>query len=263
MQEDHVVFETPELVRIDLELAGVGSRFLAGVVDSLLQTLVILGLGLALGLFRTLMTGDTTRLLTSGGILLFSSLLIIIAYYMIFELTWGGQSPGKRMAGLVVVRDDGGPIGLTESAVRNILRIVDLLPVYYTLGMISILVTRKCKRLGDLAAGTIVVKVRRYEAPEAVEPTESVPTALEQRQDPLVTQAMIHIASLSPQEVDTLRRFIERRDELTVESRRQVAERLAEGFRHRFPALQPQDVPSAEVFLDVLWRAWQTSRTVQ
>ena len=258
MHEEHVALETPEHVRLHLELAGVGSRFLAGFVDSLLQAVLIVGIGLAIGYGRWALTGDETRIWTNVAIVVVSSVLIIIVYYMVFELAWGGQSPGKRMAGLVVVRDDGSPIGFTESAIRNILRLVDLLPIYYTIGMASIFLTRNCKRLGDIAAGTIVIKVREFvprELDEVPVEAEALPSEAGAFADPLVQRARAHVAALTPQESDTVARFMERRMELEPASRRAVAERIAESLRHKFPALSPQDAPDPEVFLEIIHQA--------
>lgn len=256
MHEERVTLETPEHVELHLELGGVGSRFLAGFIDSLAQLALIAGLGLAAGYSRWAITGDPTKIGMNVAIVVFSSMLIIIAYYIIFELAWGGQSPGKRMAGLVVVRDDGGPVGLSESAVRNILRIVDILPVYYTLGMAFIFLTRKCKRVGDLAAGTIVIKVRET-APRAVLQAPPAPAGEGPAEltDALVLRARAHIAALSPQELDTVARFVERRAELEPDGRRAVAARIAEGLRHKFPALSPQEAPDPEVFLEIIHQA--------
>lgn len=256
MHNERVTLETPEHVELHLELAGVGSRFLAGFVDSLAQLALIVGLGFALGYTRWAITGDPSKLGMNVAIVIFSSMLIVIAYYIIFEMAWGGQSPGKRMAGLVVVRDDGGPVGLSESALRNILRVVDILPAFYTLGMAFIFLTRKCKRIGDLVAGTMVIKVRET-APRAVQQAsaEAPGRSPEALTDALVLRARAHIAALSPQELDTVARFVERRAELEPEGRRAVAARIAEGLRHKFPALSPQEAPDPEVFLEIIHQA--------
>jgi len=259
MNTDQVRLETPEHVELEFELAGIGSRFLAGFVDSFLQAIVIVALGAAAGFMRWMGGVDDTRVWAGVAVVLMSAMLIIIAYYMAFELLWGGQTPGKRAAGLVVVRDDGGPIALNESAIRNILRFVDILPIYYTVGMISILATKQCKRLGDMAAGTIVVKVREFvpeelsrdDSEEQVEAAAPAPVA-----DPLVVRAKVHVPALTPQDVDTVRRFVERRLELEPTSRAAVATRIAEGLRHKFPALSPAEVPDAEVFLNVVHQAY-------
>ena len=294
MQEEHVSLETPEHVELQLELAGIGSRFAAAVLDSLLQVLLILGIGFVVGYTRVLTTGDETKVNTYIGIAVFASMLLIIIYYMVFEMLMRGQSPGKRAAGLVVVRDDGGPIGFTESAIRNILRIVDLLPFYYTIGMIFIFFTRRCKRLGDIAAGTIVIKVRDFtprqagqagrpvpvgqaslladNAPPAsqssllgpgappVGQTTLTPGAVPRPPgpppvDPLVLRAQVHVSTLAPQEIETLERFMGRRFELDPQTRASVAQRIADSLRPRFPGVPLEETPSPEVFLEVVWQA--------
>jgi uncharacterized RDD family membrane protein YckC len=257
MLDDTLNLETPEHVELELALAGIGSRFLAGFIDSLFQALIILALGLVAGYLRWFATGDPSRLGLSIGIAAVSAILIIILYYLIFELAWGGQSPGKRMAGLVVVRDDGGPIGLTESAVRNILRIVDILPVYYTVGMVAILLNRRSKRLGDLAAGTLVIKLRQF-VPKQLEqpaPAAPAPTPFALASDPLVARVRTQLSALTPRELDTVARFVGRRFELQEASRRALAERIAAGLRAKLPGVSVQEVPDPEVFLDLVHRA--------
>lgn len=264
MHDERVTLETPEHAEVHLELAGIGSRFAAGAIDSLLQAVLVLAIGLAVGHTRWALTGDASKVNMYIGIAVFSTMLIIIAYYMAFELAWGGQSPGKRMAGLVVVRDDGSPIGFQESAVRNILRIADMLPSLYTAGLVSIFATKSCKRLGDLAAGTIVIKVRDYvprefdDAPAEGAEESPVDGAAHDRRGPtdtLIERVQAHIRNLTPREIETVTRFIERRMELEPDSRLQVAARIADSLRHKLPALPPEEAPSPEVFLEIIHAA--------
>ena len=79
-------------------------------------------------------------------------------YYIVFELAWGGRTPGKRVAKIRIVRADGGPAGASEIVVRNLVRMIDMLPVGYLIGLITMLANRQARRLGDFAAGTLVVK---------------------------------------------------------------------------------------------------------
>jgi uncharacterized RDD family membrane protein YckC len=260
MQQDSVSVETPEHISVEFELAGIGSRFLAALMDSLLQLLLLLALALGVGQVVALTSGDESQMPLIAGIVAVSSMLIIIVYYIAFEMTLGGQSPGKRLAKLVVVRDDGSPITFSESAIRNILRLVDILPIFYTVGMLSVFITGNCKRLGDIAAGTLVVKVRNLRqedlgmaAPEAETVAEAGPVSLPA--DPLVQRAALHLSALTGQELDTLTRYMERRLELSPDSRVEVAERLAETLRPKFPAISAQDCPDAEAFLDVVAQA--------
>lgn len=86
---------------------------------------------------------------------------VVWGYYVFFELVWHGQSPGKRWIGLRVIKEGGYPIGFADSAIRNLLRIIDFLPFDCTVGVVVMLLDRRSRRLGDLAAGTLVVKERR------------------------------------------------------------------------------------------------------
>ncbi|NSW57882.1 MAG: RDD family protein [Armatimonadetes bacterium] len=261
MQSDQVTLETPERVELEFELAGIGSRFLAAVIDSLLQFLILVALALALGASRWVFTGNLDSIGLSALLVFMSSMLVVVIYYVAFEMAWAGQSPGKRLAGLVVVTDQGGPLSFTQSLVRNILRLVDILPILYMTGFFSILVTRQCKRLGDMAAGTLVIKVRTFEPAGDESADEPAPDAPRYSHPVgLVARAMPGVASLSPRERETVVRFTQRRFELDEASRRDVAERIAEGLRQKFPALSIQEVPDAEVFIQIVYDAWMASQ---
>jgi uncharacterized RDD family membrane protein YckC len=139
--------ETPEGVTIDLRVAGPVPRSLAFAIDFGIRALAYLGLavGLAtLGRFGT-------------GVLLIAFFGLEWFYPVLFEVYGQGATPGKRMLGLRVVHDDGVPVGWSGAMIRNLLRAVDFLPFFYACGLVSILLTRDFKRLGDLAARTVVV----------------------------------------------------------------------------------------------------------
>src|SRR5207253_4643105 len=130
------------------------SRFASAVVDFVIQAALLVAI----------LVGG--RVLAGGGgavlaILTVASFLVVAAYDIVFEVFASGRTPGKGLNGLRVVRTDGSPVGFFTSAVRNVLRLADLLPGMYLAGIVSILVTRRNQRLGDLAAGTLVVRERR------------------------------------------------------------------------------------------------------
>jgi len=116
-------------------LAGVGSRFAAAFLDYLIQLAIIIALGLALGLGVGLSPG------TSGfaaAVWVVLSFLLFVGYDVTFEVLAAGRTPGKRANGLRVVREDGGPVTFPISAARNVLRIIDILPGMYLVGILSI-----------------------------------------------------------------------------------------------------------------------------
>jgi len=255
MHEDNLTLQTPEQVELHLELAGVGSRLLAAVVDSLLQVLVLLGLGLALGAVRWVTSGDLSRLGANLAIAGGAAVLVVIAYHTVLETLWAGQTPGKRLAGLAVVRDDGGPAGIGEVLVRNVLRVVDFLPAFYALGLVVLFVGRGGKRIGDIAAGTVVVKAGHAEAGDLEaalgEETEAP------RPDAAVPALRACRIVITPQEAAAVARYLERRHELPPESRRELALRLAEATRSRFPGLLPGELSDPEAYLEALHRSWR------
>jgi len=142
--------------------------FIAALVDTAiiagLQGVVMIFGGLVAGYFFILSeNAPSVETLSAWIIGLFGlvSFVFLWGYYIFFEMIWNGQTPGKRLARLRVIRGDGGPIGLTESVIRNLIRLVDFLPLIYGLGVVVMFVDGKARRLGDLAAGTMVVIEQR------------------------------------------------------------------------------------------------------
>ncbi|HEV8207866.1 MAG TPA: RDD family protein [Acidimicrobiia bacterium] len=212
--DDRVTIATPEGVELELVLAGVGSRFAASLLDVAVQLGAIFALAVVLG-----------PLGTNGFVLaayLVAIFLILFAYDIALE-TWNrGRSIGKLAAGLRVVRAGGEPEGFLTAAVRNFLRIVDFLPAFYVVGVISILVTSRNQRLGDLAAGTLVVRERRQAVPPAATylPPPGGAPFLEW-----------DVSGVSVDDVATLRQFLERRVSLSPGARAHLATDLAARVR--------------------------------
>ena len=164
---DQLSIETPEQVTLEFPVAGIGSRFVAVLLDHL----IIAGgfLVLFLVFFAAAAAAGQHALESLAGKwflagLIFVSFLLIWSYFALFEAFWHGQTPGKRAMKLRVIKDAGRQITLFESLARNLLRVVDYLPSLYLTGVITMLCNKRNKRLGDLAAGTIVVH-ERGEAP--------------------------------------------------------------------------------------------------
>jgi uncharacterized RDD family membrane protein YckC len=143
--------ETPEGIELDLPLAGPVARAQAWLVDAAVR----LGIGMAASLVA-LPLGALGR-----GFTLIVLFLLTWVYPVLFEVLRRGATPGKAMVGLRVVHDNGTPVGWTASAVRNLIRAADFLPFGYAAGLLSCLCDRDFRRLGDLAAGTVVVHAER------------------------------------------------------------------------------------------------------
>jgi hypothetical protein len=132
------------------------------------------------------------------------------------EVFFKGQTPGKKLVGIRVVRADGSPVGLFESAVRNLLRFVDFLPAFYPVGLVTMLIDRQNRRLGDLAAGTVLVRVEKVDLSRyAPSPTAGVASAA---------------APLSAQEAEVLTDFLQRADDLEPAARERLGALLAGRF---------------------------------
>ena len=148
---------TPEGVSLELPLAGLGSRFVALLVDFLLQGFAFAGL-------VVLLVVTATGGYAAAAIVAVAIFALLFAYPVAFELGAGGRTPGKRWSSLRVVGDDGSPVTFRASALRNVLRLVDILPAMYLVGTVAIFATRNNQRLGDIAAGTLVVREPRAAA---------------------------------------------------------------------------------------------------
>ena len=138
-------YETPEGVELDLRLAGPLVRACAWAIDAGIRGVLYLAIGYLFSIF--------------GGVglslMLISFFLLEWFYPVVFELR-SGQTPGKKALGIQVVNDNGTPVNWSASVLRNLLRSVDFLPLLYCFGVISMLINSEFRRLGDLAAGTVV-----------------------------------------------------------------------------------------------------------
>jgi len=166
--QNEYTISTPENVTFGYVVAGLGSRFIAALIDTLLISVLLLLLNILLVVFMRWAVGASPVMnvavddpgWVAGLVLAFYALLnfaILWGYYLIFELGWQGQTPGKRLTRIRVVKLDGSAPGFLEVAIRNLVRIVDFLPSAYALGLIVMFLSRQARRLGDYAAGTLVV----------------------------------------------------------------------------------------------------------
>ncbi len=166
MPEDKLTIETPEQIPLEFPLAGIGSRFLALAIDTLIQFVVAMSLtviSLLVGLATAIVGRQGSSGLWVVAVLVLVAFATQFGYFALFEAFWNGQTPGKRRVKLRVIKDSGQPITTYDAVARNLLRIVDGLPGFYGLGIVSVLLSSKNKRLGDYVAGTVVVHERPLE----------------------------------------------------------------------------------------------------
>lgn len=237
MAVGHQRVVTPEAVVLSFETAGLGSRVLAALVD-----LAVQGGALFLGVLALTVFGATAQS-DAVGVAVFVLLLLLVTgvllgYPIAFETLWRGRTPGKAALGLRVVTTDGAPIRFRHAAVRGFLGLIDLWATTGAVAVVSVLLSRDDQRLGDLAAGTLVLRERSG---------AGTPTATEFRVPPGLEAytSTLDVAGLTPEEYGAVRSFLLRAGSLPPEVRASlaasVAERVAVGMHHRRPDWLPAD----------------------
>lgn len=232
--EDYEVLtvETPENIELKLPLAGFGPRFLALVVDSLLQSvgfIIVFVAAVAAAIIAAPMD-EGAAMLVMIIVALAGIVLILLGYFVIFETIWNGQTPGKRLTGIRVVKRGGLPLTFTDSLLRNLLRLVDYFPSYGLVGLVCFFVTRNQQRLGDLVADTVVIR----------EFTRNVPYSWFSQQVGAEGQPG---AALSPAVSYVIGSYLGRAAQLPVEERLSLTARIIDklGYESRTMSLTERD----------------------
>jgi len=229
--EDVLIIETPERVPLHFALASIGNRFLACAIDHSVQALAILLMVIAF----VVVSGysDVGEQLTNApkwaqAVLILIVFLIVSSYFAFFEWIWNGQTLGKRLLKLRVIREDGRPVTFWEAVVRNLLRTFDMMPApFYSIGLISVFMSRSDQRVGDMVAGTVVVREREAEAPAFAKVFASPVSdeALRRAFKPVEFSASL--TSLTESEVEVVETFLRRRWELADMARQWMAWRVS------------------------------------
>lgn len=238
--EETLIIETPERVPLAFGLASIGNRFLAVAIDHFIQYLTIFivawfffsitGFGDAFkGGSAYSLFNDAPRWLIA--ILIIVLFLIFAGYFVFFEWIWNGQTPGKKLMKLRVIREDGRPITFWEALARNLLRIFDTIPGFiipvYSVGLIAVFMSRRDQRVGDLFAGTVVVRERTGEAPTFAETFSNPVSDAAFRRVNQKTDFQANIALLTEREIEVAESFLRRRWDLTESQRIWMAWRVA------------------------------------
>jgi uncharacterized RDD family membrane protein YckC len=222
--EDQIRIETPEQIALEFPLAGIGSRFLAFAIDTVLQFVLYIAGSFAFFAavsYTKWSPGWLNRVPVSWvpALLILFFFCIYWGYFALFETLWRGQTPGKRLAGIRVIKDTGRPINVYEGVTRNLLRAVDGLPGMYFVGLVTMMISQRNQRLGDHLAGSIVVHEKKSEEirpewPAGNQAAESVP----------------QLSVVTPEELVLIETYLQRRDSLDFAVRdltaRQIANRI-------------------------------------
>jgi uncharacterized RDD family membrane protein YckC len=241
---EKLTIETPEQTALDFTIAGIGSRFVAIAFDTLIQVVV----GLVVGIVAALTIAGISRFLPTGSvwgmaILVLFYFLLYFGYFPFFEIIWNGQTPGKRKAGIRVIKDSGRPLTPAECIGRNLMRIVDWLPALYAVGIVSALLTKENKRLGDLVAGSLVIRESSF---SQVRPTWHSPRS--PASQVLAPLGSIH---LSPDDRALIDSFLNRRFDLDPMVRYRMADEILKGLKPKL-TLPPENSSESEKILEAL-----------
>jgi uncharacterized RDD family membrane protein YckC len=253
---DGLIVSTPERVSFAYQVAGIGSRFLAQLIDVLLLLAIIVAFTIIVAIMGAFSGAGTVVLL----VWVIATFVIFFGYFPLSEAAWSGQTLGKRVLRLRVVGDRGEPVTRVQVAVRNLIRLIDFLPGLYGIGIVALFWHGNGKRLGDIAAGTIVVRdrdpvrlkdlVARIESPAPVLGRARVSIWAADRQPDPVLQTAPRVAPPAPQRnvyheaarrmtpdlARFVRAYLERRNSLDWARRAQLAERVAQPLRALAPA---------------------------
>jgi len=251
LPDEELVVSTPERVSFDYQVAGLGTRAIAQVLDLLILSVVLFAI--AMVAFVLGASGFTTPALLLGAV---GSFVVIFGYFWVSESFWSGQTIGKKAFRLRAVGDRGEPLTFMQAGIRNIVRIADFLPLWYGVGMVVLFANGKGKRLGDLAAGTIVVKdsdaVQLWQLPggRPAPPPPPPPPGSAFGLPPIPAPAAATHSEITLRRLDPdLRRFVSsyarRRPELPVALRAVLAGQVQSSLQLAVPDVFAQHGPLA------------------
>ena len=238
---DKLTIDTPEQTALEFPLAGIGSRFLAMTIDTAIQLAAgfILFVVLALAIPAFSVFGSIAPQWVIA-IMIVAVFTIYYGYFAFFEAAWNGQTPGKRYANLRVMKDDGRPISPYDAITRNLLRIVDQLPAFYGIAIISVFFSKQNKRLGDYVAGTVVVHEKTVEAARPF---------LEIRSDD--SSAAYDVSRITTDELRLIETFLQRRDTFDPALRGSMASQISTRIAQKLE-VQVRGWPANEKFLEAV-----------
>ena len=239
---ERLTIDTPEQIGLELPVAGIGSRFLAVAVDTVLQVAMLVAAFLTLAVFTPLAALRSTLAVVGPAAAILFGFSVYWGYFALFEIVWSGRTPGKRLAGIRVIKESGRPINAFEAIGRNVLRVIDFLPAMYVAGVVCMMLNRNSRRLGDYVAGTIVVHDKQ---------TEDV------RPDWNTTEAA-HLSSaqlsqMPSEELVLIETYLHRRFELEPRVRNERADQIVRRITEK-TGVGPDSNQPAEAFLEAVAR---------
>lgn len=251
--DDKLIIDTPEQIPLEFVLAGVGSRALALMLDTLIMVLVFLVVGVIGAIFAGGLSSYWSGASTwATAIFVLFFFLLQWGYFAISETLMKGQTFGKRLLDLRVIKDSGAPITAYDAIGRNLLRVVDSFPfffpfAFYGVGILAAMFNKQNKRLGDMVVGTVVV----HERPLAeMQPVWTLPSSVAASEPPA---SVYNISRLTVEELQLIEAFLQRRYELPPQLRIQTAFQIAARVSRTLEIPQ-EGRPDPETLLEILAR---------
>jgi uncharacterized RDD family membrane protein YckC len=261
--EEVLIIETPERVSLHFALASIGNRFLACAVDHFIQLLLVLLI--VVGFQWAGLLSEFRDRLSEAPKWAIAALIILVfciwsGYFAVFEWAWNGQTPGKRLLKLRVIREDGRPVTIWEAAARNLVRIFDMMPApFYSVGLLSVFLSSRDQRVGDFVAGTVVVREREDEAPtfDTVFNAPTTDVAMRRCFNPV--EFVGDTSTMTEREIEVVETFLRRRWDLSQGVRQWMAWRVATPILYKLKPDFDRDAFTYEGFLEELLHRYRTT----
>lgn len=256
--EETLIIETPERVQLAFALASIGNRFLAAIIDHFIQFMVLISLSV---IGRIILSGyginadgifDSELAKWAYAVLIIASFIVFTTYFVLFEWFWNGQTPGKRWLKLRVIREDGRPITFWEALARNLLRLFDMFPGLYSIGLITIFMSNRDQRIGDFFAGTVVIRERTDEAPTFAETFSNPVSDVAFRRVQKRTDFKADLSGVKEAEIEVVESFLRRRWDLSDRQRVWMAWRVALPLMYKIKPSYDLQTFTYEGFLEEL-----------
>jgi uncharacterized RDD family membrane protein YckC len=247
--DDRIGVITPEVVEFTFDLPGLASRVFALIVDQIIQGVIIIIVIIAVMLFLAPIDEEAFFSL-SLIILLIARFIFEWGYFIFFELLWDGRSPGKKIMGCRVIRDGGMPVNFTASLIRNFIRPIDYFLTSLIIGFFIVFASPTYKRLGDLAAGTVVVTERRMTLVELL--TDRRVGAFRPSQTPHGLFTKADVSKLTQLQLNTIRRFLDRRYDLSPEMRMRFTSELFAKVAEVVPSVLGHGIREEQVLEEII-----------
>jgi uncharacterized RDD family membrane protein YckC len=239
---DQLRIDTPEQIALELPLAGIGSRFLALGIDTLLQSLLYVLGGIGFVLLPAGASWLRFSLSLGAALAVLFFFCVYWGYFAFFEVVWRGQTPGKRYVGIRVIKESGRPIDAVEAIGRNLMRGIDGLPGFYGVGLVCMMLNQQHRRLGDFVAGTVVVHENRA---DEVQPAWSAAS----KDNPASAGTAPRMTQVAAEELILIETYLHRRLDLDPAVRTQTAHQIAARIKAKTGLEKPEGI-SVDDFLE-------------